>query len=470
MTLTIQTEADDQQQLALTIEVDETRVQQAMKTKARELGREIAVPGFRRGKAPYDVIVRRVGEETLRAEAIEDLIQPVFEEALAEADVDPYGRASLDDIEPKPLVLKFTIPLAPAVTLGAYREARREIAPIEIEEQAIQEALEYTQTRHQTIEVVERPAEAGDVVTIGGVGTLVPIEPTAAEGDEVAGEAEPPTIDEKIFDEERVDVLLDAETLFPGTNFVENLIGLSAGDEKTFTITFPEEFEPEPEFVNRQATFALTVLEVKKRELPPLDDELAKLEGDYETFAELRAAVEKELAQQAEEQAKEELVEEMTDMLLEDAQIVFPPAAVELQIDDMVADFRNRLARSGWQYQDYLQLQGMTEEALRDDFRENAETQLRRQLVLRQFILDEKLRVTAEDIDRQIEERVARFDKDTLKDSMREYYRTGQGFDAISSTVLRDKVYERLEAILSGNAPDLSELDDVDDMAADEEE
>jgi trigger factor len=184
----------------------------------------------------------------------------------------------------------------------------------------------------------------------------------------------------------------------------------------------------------------------------------------------MRAAIVKELTQGAEEQAKEDLIEEITDTLLEDAQIVFPPAAVELQIDDMVTDFRNRLTRSGWQFQDYLQLQGMTEEALRDDFRENAETQLRRQLVLRQFILDEKLRVSAEDIDRQIEERVARFDKDTLKESMREYYRSGQGFEAVSSLVLRDKVYERLEAILSGTAPDLAELDVVDETAEDEEE
>ncbi len=470
MTLTIQTETDDQQQLALTIEVEEARVQKAMKDKARELGREINVPGFRKGKAPYDVVVRRIGEETLRAEAIEDLIQPVFEEAMDEVGVDPYGRASLDDIESKPLVFKFTIPLTPLVTLGAYRDARKEVAAVEIDEAAVQEALEYTQTRHQTIEPVERPAEEGDVVTMGGNGRLVVVEEVGPVDDDVTDAPQSATASvETIFDEERVDVLLDKETLFPGTTFVDSLIGMSAGDEKTFTIIFPEEFEAEPDFAGREAQFDITVLEVKKRELPPLDDELAKLEGDHETLDELRAGIRTELTLQAEEQAKEDLIEEMTGTLLEDAVIVFPPAAVDVQIDDMVEDFRNRLTRSGWQYQDYLQLQGLTEEALREDFRENAETQLKRQLVLRQFILDEKLRVTAEDIDKQIEERVARFDKDTLKDSMREYYRSGQGFEAVSSLVLRDKVYERLEAILTGNAPELADLEDVDE-ATDEEE
>ncbi|MEZ4515387.1 MAG: trigger factor [Chloroflexota bacterium] len=465
MTLTIQTDADDQQQLALTIEVDEARVQNAMKQKARELGREISIPGFRRGKAPYDVILRRVGEGTLRAETIEDLIQPVFEEALDETGVEPYGRPTLDDIESNPLVFKFTIPLNPEVTLGAYRETRKEVPVVEISDEAVQESLEQVQTRHQTIETVERPAQEGDVVTIGGKGNLVPVESDSDEGED----AEAPAGEVTIFDEEHVDVLLEKETLFPETDFVDNLVGMSAGDDKTFNIIFPDEFEAEPDFAKREAQFALTVLEVKNRDLPPLDDELAKLEGDYETLDDLREAIRTELAEQAAEQAREDLIEEMTDTLLEDAEIVFPPAAVEMQIDDMVADFRNRLAQSGWQYQDYLQLQGMSEEALREDFRENAETQLRRQLTLRQFILDEKLRVSAEDIDEQIEARVARFDKDTLKDSMREYYRSGQGFETISSLVLRDKVYERMADILSGNAPDLADLD-AEEEVSDEEE
>ena len=110
----------------------------------------------------------------------------------------------------------------------------------------------------------------------------------------------------------------------------------------------------------------------------------------------------------------------------------------------------------------------MTKESLRDDFRENAERQLRRQLVLRQLILDEKLRIEAADVDSIIEERVARFDNEGLKDSMRNYYRSGNGFESISGEVLSNKVYERILAILSGTAPDPAELAALAD--ADEEE
>lgn len=453
MTLTIETAEDSQRQLTMTIQVPEDRVKKAMRDKARTLSREITLPGFRPGKAPYDVVVRRVGEETLRAEAIEELIQPVFEEAIDQANTEMYGRPSLDDIESNPLVFKFTIPLEPHVTLGDYRSRRKEITPVEVSDEAVEEALQYAQTRHQTLEVVDRPAQLGDVVTIGGRGTLKPAAP--AEGEEAPAE----TVDEVIFDEERVEVLLETKTLFPETPFVDNIVGMSVGDQTTFSFTFGEDYELEKGFSGREATFDLTVLEIKNRELPPLDDELAKLEGDYETFDQYRESLREELARAAESNQKDELVNEMVEWLVEDATMVYPPAAVDVQIDEMVNDFKTRLQRSGWQVDDYLQLQGATEESLREDFRENAERQMKNQLALRQFILDEKLRVELADIDGLIEDRVARFDNDELKNSMREYYRAGRGFEAISSEVLRDKVYERTKAILLGEAPDLDVLD-----------
>ena len=469
MTLTITTAEDELRQLKLTIEVDESRVQKAMQAKARELSREIQLPGFRPGKAPYDVVVRRIGEDTLRGETIEDLVQPIFEEALNQADIDPYAQPSLEDIQAKPLVLTFSVPLSPTVALGDYRELRQELAPVSVTDEALQEALEHVQTHHQVVEAVDRPAAEGDVLTFGGRGWLVagtPAADAAAETDtEPATDAAATAADETLFDEERLDVLLDPTTLFPDTPFVANLVGLSAGDQKQFSFTFPDPYESEPEHAGREAHFDLTVLEVKRRELPPLDDELAKLDGRHETLDELREALRAELTQQAEDTEKERVIEEMVDRLLESAQLVYPPAAIEAHLDDMVEDFKTRLSRSGWEFKDYLNLQGMTEESLREDFRENAEKQLRRQLALRQFILDEKLRVEAADIDPIIEERLARFDNEAVKDSLRNYYRSGQGLEAISGVVLSNKVYDRIRAVLSGEAPDLATL-----AAAEEDE
>lgn len=475
MTLKIQTEQDEQRQLLMTIEVPEDRVEKQMRQTARKLGREVSIPGFRRGKVPYPVLLKRLGRDALRTEAVEDMLQSVFTEALDEIDPDIYAPANFDDMELEPLVLKFTIPLTPEVTLGEYRELRKEIEPVEVSEEAINEALERIQTQHQQLEDVDRPVEKGDMVTLSGKGELVPNEEEAeaeAEETEDGNETEDAETaesehthdhdhseDNVIFNTESVEMVMEAKQIFWGEAFVDNIVGMTAGDEKTFTITFPEEFEEE-DLAGREATFTINMLNVRSRNLPPLDDELAKLEGTFETLEELRESIQKELQNNAEGEAKNALIEGMIDDLLADATLVYPPAAVESEIDGMLNNFKNQVTRAGWNWEDFLQLQSAQEDQLRENFREGAEEQLKRQLALRQFIFDEKLRVNEEDINTVIDERVSQFgDNEALLEGMRDYYKSGPGFEMLSSEVLMEKAYERIEAILTGNAPDLAELE-----------
>ena len=130
MTIIIHTDEDDQRQLALKVEVSEDRVESAMRKQARQLSSQVRIPGFRRGKVPYNVIVQRFGRDTIRAEAVEEMVQDVYEEALTEAEVTPYGRPTLDDMEIEPLVMIFTIPLEPVITLGDYRSIRKEVEDV----------------------------------------------------------------------------------------------------------------------------------------------------------------------------------------------------------------------------------------------------------------------------------------------------------------------------------------------------
>ncbi len=470
MTLNIQTEENEQRELKLTIEVPEERVEKEMRQAARKLSKEINIPGFRRGKVPYNVILRRVGRDALRAEAVDDMVQGVFEEALEEVDPDMYGRPTFDDMENEPLVLKFTVPLSPQVDLAGYRELRKEIEPVNITDEAVEEALEQVQTRHQKVEPVDRPAAAGDLVTISGKGELLQVvddvEEDAEENEEATDDADYKDI---IFDEESIDLLLDAEKLYLGAAFVDNLVGMAAGDEKSFTITFPEDHE-ETELAGKEADFEITVLNVKERELPSLDDELAKLEGDYETLDELRSALRDNLEQQAESNAKNELIENTITDMLAGAQVVYPPTAVEMEIDDMVASFKEQVTRSGWEWEDFIRLQNNSEEEIRNNFREGAVERLERQQILRQFVLNEKLTVSADDIDTAVEKRLESFgDNAEFRESMRKYFNSGYGFDMISSEVIMDKVHDRMVAILSGEAPDLDAIAEAEE-AADEEE
>lgn len=483
MTLTIHTEEDEQRQLAVTIEVAESRVQDAMRRTVRKLARDVHVPGFRRGKAPYNVMLRRFGKEAIRAEAIEELIQPVFEEALDEVAVEPYAQATFEDMQMEPLVLKFTIPLQPTIKLGDYRSLRKEVEAATVTDEALEDALKRVRVRHQVLEEVDRPVEAGDLVSLSGSGELVAEEVVEDETavDETAvdeTEADPQEALEElvnriIFNEENIDFVMDSSETFPNTPFVDNIIGMAAGEEKTFRFTFPADYEDE-ELAGKEAEFEIAILNVQRRELPELTDELAKEEGPFETVDELRDALRERLQEQAEAEAKNELIEGMIDDLLKDAEIVYPPAAVEQEIDDMVANFKNQAKRSGWDWEDFLKLQGNSEDDIRENFRETAVERVQRQLILRQFVLDEKLSVTAEDIDSYVEDRVKMFgDNEELQESMRNYYRSGYGFDMISSEVLMDKAYQRIQAILAGSAPDLDSLEDeaeVSDDFADEEE
>ncbi|MCA9968385.1 MAG: hypothetical protein KC423_29270, partial [Anaerolineales bacterium] len=198
---------------------------------------------------------------------------------------------------------------------------------------------------------------------------------------------------------------------------------------------------------------------VKDREVPAIDDELAKLNGRFETLDELREGIRKDLYEQAEQQAADDLSEAFVDDLLEDATMIYPPAAVELEISEMFNNLKQQVSTSGWDFNDFLRLQGQTEDDVRENFRESADKRLKRRLVMRQMILDEKITVAQEDIDAAVEQRIARFgDNEDIKRGMREYFTRGQGFEMLSGQILSDKINERVRAIVTGAAPDLAEL------------
>jgi trigger factor len=329
--------------------------------------------------------------------------------------------------------------------------------------------MENLQASFAELETVERAAEAGDVVVVSGTGKLLP--KPASEDESAEDDAEDESEDGRtIFNEDSLEILLDSEKTFVGTPFVENIIGLEAGQEKSFDFTFADDYDDES-MAGRQAHFEVTVLEVKKRTLPPMDDELAKLDGRFETLEELRQNIRESLLRQAEDEANNELIEGMIDDLLEDATLVYPPAALEEELKDIVDSFKDQVQRSGWTWEDYLRLQGDTEEAIRERFQETAETRLKRRLVLQKFVEAEKLTVSEDEIDALIEERVANMgDNPELQESMKNFYKQGYGLEMVSSEIIMNKVADRIKAILRGEAPDLSAIEEAEAVAADEEE
>jgi len=248
----------DSWEAALTVEVEPERLQASMKTAARQLSERRPLPGFRKGKAPYAVALRHFGEEFVRSEALESLGQKVYEEALDQSEIEPYAAGSLNDVELDPLVFKFTVPMQPEVELGPYRSVRLAYTAPEVTDEAVEDSLEHLREHQALLEPVERPAELGDVVTVDVAGTLT-------------DQPEP----EFLMKDEGVSLLLSAEADWPLPGFAEKLAGISAGEERQFDMTFPEDYANES-LRGRPAHFVASASAVKSRSLPEWSDDLAK--------------------------------------------------------------------------------------------------------------------------------------------------------------------------------------------------
>ena len=251
-TLKIDTQPQDNCTLALTVEVDDDRVQPALKAAARRLAKQLRFPGFRPGKAPYETVLRQVGEGALYNEALESLGQEVYQEALEQAKIEAFAPGELEHVDLKPMVLKFVVPLRPEVELGDYRGTLRlDYTAPDVTDEAVQESLEHLREHQSELTPVERPAQLGDVVTLDAKGYL--------------NDGENPS--DFLLADKDVALLLDEAADWPMPGFAPEVVGLSDGEEKKFDLTFPEAY-PNESLKGQVAHFEVTVKEVKQRALP----------------------------------------------------------------------------------------------------------------------------------------------------------------------------------------------------------
>jgi trigger factor len=440
LTLEIEQHETENRELQLTVRVDEARVEEAMRQTARKFAHNVRIPGFRPGRAPFRVVRNWVGAEALRAEAVDSIAADIYQEAIEQVDVVPFAPGSLDDIEVDPLVLHITVPLRPKVDLDDYRSVRVEPTPVEATDEAVNEAMRAIQEKHALLEPANRPAQEGDVV----------IADLHAEED-----------GDVVLSREKAELVLDSAKLYPDTPFVENIVGMSAGEEKTFPLVL----EDEDTDGSHELTYTVMVHEIKSRFVPPLNDELAQEEGDFESLLDLRIHVREQLTEVAQQEADAGYVEEVFDQMRERATVIYPPAALEQEIDRMVSEMEERFSRQGWSLDDYLKLQGKTIEDLREELRPEAENYLVRSQITYALVKAERLGVADQELESKVQERLGQM-KDLQEDTaqqLRELYTKGQGRMLMTNQVLMDKFAERLKAIGRGEAPDLSELPELSD-------
>ncbi|MCJ7796835.1 MAG: trigger factor, partial [Thermoleophilia bacterium] len=302
MTLNIEKHDLAERQVQLTVEVPGERIQGAMRSAARRLSNKTRIPGFRPGKAPYDMVERKVGEETVFDEALDNLGQDIYREALQQSEIEPYAPGSLEELVTRdPLVLRYVIPLEPEVELGDYAGLRLPFEPGAVTDQALESFLEDLRQRQALMEPVSRPAAMGDVVDLKLRATVQ------------ATEADP---ESTLIDEQQVPLLLAEDTDWPFKGVAAQLEGLSADEERTLEHTFPEEY-PNESLRSRRAEFHLRCQKVRSRTVPEWSDDFARSLGDFTDLLDLRVTARQSLQEQARQAAEREYAQRVVEQVVD---------------------------------------------------------------------------------------------------------------------------------------------------------
>jgi trigger factor len=426
--LKITSESAGERQVSLTIEVEEERVTRAQQRVARQISREVTSPGFRKGRAPYDVVVQRLGQRVVREELVSFLVEDVYREALEQADIVPYARGTLEETQFDPLTLTFTVPLAPEVELGDYRSYRRPFPASDVSEETLTRALEAIQEQNAVLAPLDRPA---------------------AEGDLLVAELTGRTKDGNVFvHEEEARILLDSEASEPVPGLIEALIGTEQGEERTFTLILPLDFELE-ELQATEAEFTADAKSVYERIVPGLDDDLARTAGNYDTLEDLKNDVRQRLWESQRTNAESEYADQVLQDVVDQAVVSFPPVMLEEALDDAVEAYGTQIERREHMLlEDYLRIHSKTMEELREELRPEIEQSLRRSLVLGEVVRQEDLTVSDEEADVQIAESSERYGERAPE--VRAELSAPDGRRGLLNRMLADKAVAQLVAIAKG--------------------
>lgn len=413
--------------MILEIEVEPERLERSLDKGYRRLVKRTNVPGFRRGKAPRHMLERHIGRHAFLHEALEILVPEVYGQALEEEGIQPIGAPSIELVQEDPPVIKATVPLQPSVELGDYHSVRVERSSVEATAAEVDEALEELRRRYAVHEPVDRPVQMGDIVR--------------ADIRAVVGGKE-------IFTDKDVELRLveGSVLLLPG--FAEGLVGAEQGAQTEVESTIPDgsDGERRSSLSGQKCRIFATVKNIKREDLPDLDDEFARNVGEgFGSLEELRKRKEKDIVVGKQPAADEEYRREVVDLLVSTAmEISFPPVLVEREIDRQLAEEARMV---GADVPQYLKRTRQTEEERRQEIRPKAEERLRRSLVLGRLADLEGVEVTDADVDDEVKRVTA--SGGAQSEQLKQLFSSGNGREAVEHSLLTRKTLERLMEIAS---------------------
>jgi trigger factor len=379
----------------LQVEVPPAEVERRLERKARELGRELKLPGFRRGKVPAALVTQRIGREAVLEQAVRESLSSWYAEAIMTAAIVPVGDPQIDlaDLPTEGSALEFSIEIGvlPTAELDGYEGvevARREASA---DDQQIEREVEGMRERLARLETAERAAAQGDFVVIDYLGSL---RAPAVEGDgeeQDGGRALEPFAGGEGRDQL---VELGGGNLIPG--FEESLLGASAGETREVQLTFPPDY-PNEELAGRDASFDVTVKEVKLKQLPPIDDDLA-IDAGFDSMEELRQDIRGRLIEADEASVETEFRQAALDAVVARARVATTPDLIKARAREMWERMMHSLSHRGISREAYLQISGREESEILAEMESDAEQALRREAVLTAVVAAEDITPSEEDL------------------------------------------------------------------------
>lgn len=413
--------------LGLEIEIPSESTSQAYEKTLQQLIRNANIPGFRKGKVPRQIVLQRYGTRSIKATAIEDLIEDSLRQVLEQEKIDALGnaelRSSLDELveqyEPgQPLTVSLSIDVAPTAKLVNYKGLTAQAEEILYKPERVDEVLESYRERSATRVPVEgRPAKEHDIAVIDFSGQITGDEPKEIPGGSATD----------------FEVELSEGRFIPG--FVEGIIGMSVGETKEIEATFPEDYS-QAELAGQPAVFTVTLKDLKEKELPELDDDFAQDISEFETLAELRESLEKRFQDEANDKTKANKQEALLEALVANLEVELPETLIRREVDHMITQTAMRFAEQGMDIKQMFTPEMVN--MMRERSRPEAIARLRRTMALGEVAKQESITVDAAEVEAKVEEVLEDLEGRSVdRDRLRE---------VIEENLIRDKIFEFLEA------------------------
>ena len=385
------TENNNELKLEFTIEAQ--KFDEGMKKVFAKSAKYFNIPGFRKGKAPMAIVEKQYGPEIFYEDTFNEVVPEEYERELKENKIDAVSRPEIEVKQMgkgQDLIFTAIVQTKPEVKLGKYKGIQLKKIEYNVTDEDIEHELGHMADRNSRLVTVEdRAVENGDITIIDFEGF---VDGKAFEG----GKAE------------NHELTIGSNTFIPG--FEDQIIGMKTGEEKDINVKFPEEYFSE-ELKGKDATFKVKLHEIKKKELPELNDDFAKDTSEFDTLDELKKSIKEKLEEENSNKVKYETEDAAVKAVVDSAEVEIPSGMIDTEIDNMVRDIETRLSYQGMKLEQYLSMMGKSMEDFRKEYEEQAKTSVKTRLVLEAIVKAENIEASEEDINKKLKEMAAMYGK-----------------------------------------------------------